>query len=1475
MVSLIGAASAQVVISELLANRDAAWVDDDGDASDWIELHNTSSQPVSLEGWSLSDDTDEASRWIMPAVSIPPDGYMLIYASGKNRVDPSKPLHTSFSLSSSGEFLALYDASGAWVSGFEPAYPPQDVHRGVYSYGYDAVGEAKYFLTPTPGAANGDGVIGFTSPVSFSVSHGFFDAPINVELTAEPGAAIYYTLNGSAPNETNGERYASPISIDSTSMLRASAVKPGYQIGDPVTNTYIFLDQVIRQTRPEDYPTTWANGVSGDYNMDQRVVNNADYRDTIKDDLKSIPSMSIVMDINDLFGRRDGIYVHPESKGITWERPASVELIKPDGSEGFQLNCGIRIQGGYSRVPNQHKHSFRLLFKADYGPTDLEYPVFPDYSVQKFEQLVLRGSYNYSWHASEGGFGSNIGKAEYMRDEYGRRTLIALGQPGSMGGYVHLYLNGMYWGLYDMCERPDDGFSAIHMGGDKSEWDVITGGSRGINQIQVKAGTDETYRKLMNMVARREYRTDAGYEEIQKYVNLDNLIDYMLLIFFIGNRDAPTVIGGGGTPWNFYSSYRRTRDDGFRFYAWDSEWSLEEPDRNVIEFHRGVDNPATVFQALRELPEFKIRVADHIQRHFFGDGPLTAENAQARYLKIAAEIDRAIVGESARWGDANSSSPHLRSPDWTNERDRIAYTYFPQRTGIVLQQLRDAGLYPTIDAPSFDREGGVVERGAQVALEAPQAPRVSTSPIIDYIQRWKYNQDGVDLGTAWREPGYDDDLWPWGRGALGVESSALPQTIRTTLNLGQPTYYFRATFFLNASEIAQTQRARLYAMVDDGAIVYINGQEAYRVNMPDGPVNFNTYANNTVGNAEISEPIDLPKEFFHEGSNVIAVEVHQTNANSSDIVMGLAIEAITEEEPQNDTPPIYYTLDGSDPRLPGGEVNPEAVRYDQPITINQSTQIRARVFSNDEWSALDEAVFYVQQNPGDLAFMRQNLRLTEVMYNPPAGAEMEFVELHNASSQAIPLGGVAFSNGVTYQFPPAASIAPGEYILVTPSPDEQARAVFRAFYGLPSSLRIFGPYTGKLANEGEQLALSSIIDGENVFSITYGDGRAWPKAADGAGHSLVPLAYASEGQANDLLEYPYAWRASAFIDGSPGEADPEPLQTLIVNEFAALTGGVSGADPANDWVEIFNNSPNTVSLADYYLSDTDADLRLYKIPAVEIEPYGYLVLDDQSNFQKPFDSGFGLGKDGDQIFLSYLPGQRGVDRVVDAVDFKAQELNVSLGRTPNAGRYWSAMEPTRGAANEAKSLDVFIDEFMYNPTVKDIGENNLGEYIEIANPYDVPVPLYNARGPWRVSGAASFDFPENLTIPEGGRVLLVGFDPNDSVLMLAFESAYGLSEKPAIVLGPFKGNLSNKGEHIALERPQAVAAVDEGLAWVVVDEVNYFDRDPWPDGADGTGKSFQRLSTRQNGNDPAAWQVASPTPGKRNESVGVTDWALY
>jgi hypothetical protein len=553
--------------------------------------------------------------------------------------------------------------------------------------------------------------------IIFSPERGFYDKSFMLTLTtATESASIHYTTDGSEPQRTVGGStflYNAPIAITTTTCVRARAFLAGAESSPVFTHTYIFLDDVLVQpANPQGFPTSWGHTGLGDYEMDPDVVDDPLYRDTIKQDMKSVPTLSLVMDVDDWFGDNGrGIYLEGELD----ERPVSAELIMPDGSEGFQINCAVMIVGGTSTDRwKSDKLSMRLKFKTEYGAANLNYLLFGKDATDKFDTIVLDARLNAAW--SYGGGTGVQGRpltqrdiAQYTRDPFIADIQNALGGYAPHGRHVHLYLNGLYWGLYWVHERPDEHFAAAYLGGHEEDYDVLKH-----NSETVVNGSTTNYHRLFAL-ADAGLTTDSQYQRIQQELDIPNFVDYILTNFYFGNWDWAHQ--------NWYASRNRISPDGrWRYHSWDAEHVMESLTEDVT----GKDDsggPTHLHQRLRRNAQYRRLFADHVYRHFFNDGILTPERIKELYNKRLQEVDRAVVGESARWGDNRRDVPYTRDVEWVTERDWLLNTYLSQRRDIVLDQLRIQGLYPSVDAPVFlingsQQSSGRISKGDNLSMSA-------------------------------------------------------------------------------------------------------------------------------------------------------------------------------------------------------------------------------------------------------------------------------------------------------------------------------------------------------------------------------------------------------------------------------------------------------------------------------------------------------------------------------------------------------------------------------------------------------------------------------------------------------------------------------------------------------------------------------------------------------------------------------------
>ena len=1096
-----------------------------------------------------------------------------------------------------------------------------------------------YFSTPSPGAVNGSGFFAFVENLKFTPGRGWFDTTnFTVTITsATPGVTIRYTTNGSAPSTTSGLVYTSAgIPIGGTTLLRAIGYRSGFEPTEVETHSYLFLNQIQAQSTNAN----WAGGSSENYSLDTNITRSALYGPTFKSDLLDIPTLSIVANRDDIFGP-SGFWSNPQAEGVAWERACSLEYMRPDGEDGFHLNAGIRIQGGASRslVP---KHGMRVLFKNIYGSGKLKYPLYEDSPVQEFDTLTMHATFNDHW--SWGGQA-----AQMIRDMWCRDTQNAMGGFGPHGTYAHVYLNGLYWGVYNIGEKGDGSYAASYIGGEKEEYDAF-------NSDENVDGNTVAWNTMFG-IANAGVTNDAAYTNISQYLNIPNFIDYMMMNFYSANTDWP------GHNWN--AARRRVPGAGFHFFCWDAEWSFGiGNDVNTDRTGESGGSPGTLYARLRAHPEFRREFGDHAQKHLLNGGTLTPAVADARWMKRATEIDRAIVGESSRWGGGNTRQT------WLSAQSSVR-SWFPQRASILLNQLRNAGLYPQLNAPGFSQLGGLVP---------PAYPLVLTNP----------NPAGT----------------------------------------------------------------------------------------------------------------------------------------------------------------IYFTLDGSDPRLWGGAVAQSAQTYSAPLVLNNASFIRARVRNGADWSALIEATFYVVQDFSDL-------EVTEIMYRPlpftPFGSDdLEFIELKNTGTNTLDLSGLRFTSGLTFSFTNGTRLAPGAFFVLSPS----ASAFALRYPGVP----VNGNYSGKLDNGGEKLTLTHVL-GTNVFSFTYNNAVPWPITPDGYGFSLVRENLAGNPDSSS------SWRPSSALGGSPGADDPgSSIAPIVINEILTHTDL-----PQVDAIELFNPTATSVNLGGWFLSDDAAQPKKFRIANGTAIPAGGFVVftEAQFNSQPGVPPSFALSSLGESLFLFSGDANTNLTGYSHSFDYGAAANGVSFGRylTSSGEENWPALNGiTLGAANSGPRVGpVVINEVMYHPAL------DYDEFVELHNSSAAPVLLYDPAYPtngWKLSGLG-YAFSNNITLGAGQYLLLVNIDP------ASFRTKYSVPGAVQI-LGPYAGNLQDSGERLKLERPDAPELGTNGsvtIPYIVVDEARYNDKLPWPPGADGDGPSIQRTAPFAYGNEPTNWFASGITPGAANvfnQAPGVT-----
>jgi hypothetical protein len=538
-----GGAHAQgIVINEVMSANSNSIADEDGSHSDWIELYNPGPGPVDLLGYGITDKPSEPFKWVFPSRTIASGGYLLVFASDKNR-KTGPYLHTNFSIKADGESLALTKPDATRVDYLAAVAIPTDV-----SFGRQPDGQAGwlFFAEPTPGAANTtEGYQGALAQPVFSRSRGFYTTGFDLTLTTNvEGATIRYTTDGSDPTEAS-VAFTTPIPVSSKvgvpndiSMISTTSYS-GTPWMPPVGE--VFKTTVVRAK-------TFRSGF-----MPSPTATHTYLVDPSATTRYSLPVVSLATDRKNFFDPETGIYVegtnHPPGEPYLanydqdWERPINVEFFEPGGVCGFACQAGVKIHGSWTtRYPQK---SLRLYADDMGGPGSFNYRVFPDSPMTDYKRLILRNG------------GQDFNQA-FLRDEM-MQSLVK-GTDLDVQNYrpAIVFLNGEFWGIHDIREREDKYYVAAHHGADPDNIDMLAQG-----WMEVKEGDRNHFVALTDFMRNNNLALQSNYDYVKTQMYVDNFITYQVAEIYFGNTDWP----------NNNSLYWRPKTTGGKW-----RWALQDLD---------------------------------------------------------------------------------------------------------------------------------------------------------------------------------------------------------------------------------------------------------------------------------------------------------------------------------------------------------------------------------------------------------------------------------------------------------------------------------------------------------------------------------------------------------------------------------------------------------------------------------------------------------------------------------------------------------------------------------------------------------------------------------------------------------------------------------------------------------------------------------------------------------------------------------
>lgn len=1316
---------ADVFINEFLAGNVSGLTDEDGDRPDWIELYNRGTTAVNLLGWSLTDDPNVPGKWTFPSKVLNPGEYLVVFASGKDRRAPTgtNKFHTNFKLDLYGEYLALYSPEypRVAVSQFTPKFPEQ---RNDYSYGLDATGQWRYFNVPTPGYANGySTIVGIAPEPHFSVGRGLFDQPFKLLLTTTlPGATIRYTLDGSEPTLAKGQTYTTPLTITNTAFVRAAVFATNYLPSRIVTHSYIYLDSVPYQpNNPPGFPNHWGTNygnsvfkpassipgfVPADYEMDWdplRVdpdnpaspIDPAKFQ-RLKDGLRELPVVSLVLNRDDMFGPT-GLYPTSSStnKGPN-DKPCSVELLLQDGTTGFAVTAGIDLHGNASRDPHKNpKHGFKLNFRGEFGPAKLQYKLFPDSPATEFDDLILRPDFNSSWRHWSDVSNNSLGayqrtRATRTRDAWVKQALRDMGHVASHNRYVHLFINGLYWGIYDFSEDPTKHFAAAYYGGNPDDYDVF-------DQGRLKGGTVTAYNAMLSV---SNLSDNANYEKMKQYLDVTEFIDYTLLHFFIGHQDW-------GNNKNWAAIRRRVSGPAgtFKYFPWDGECVLLNEDVDRVS---NTDVPSGLHTKLKTNAQYRLDFADRVHKHMIAPGgALTRGSNLMRWNYFMGLLDNAIVAESCRWGDyrrdvhqyaEGSYQLYTRENHWLAEHYRITNSYFVNRPGIVLNQLRMAGLYPSVDAPEFRAESvsgqllgsGRVPVGLMLAMRNPNPSGTIYYTTNGADPRIIYSGQVSSNALVYSEPiRLNRTLTIKARVLSGGTWSALNEATFTVGELGIP---------LRITEI-------MYNPIGGNAFEYVEIQNVGAVPLNIGRFSFQgisyVFPDDTVlapGAVIVLANNANPTQFAGRYPGVVVFGYYAGNLDNGGERLAILDQA------GNTVVAVHYDDEAGWPiAADGGGYSLEIIDpWDDPSAAAN-------------WRA--SSVIYGTPGLAPSAPTPSPVVLNELMADNAtavqhAGTYPDWLELYNRGTNTVDISNWSLtdnSNPRKFVFPQGTTIPAGGYLVVW----------------CDTATNLPGLHTGfALSKSGETVSLFD-AQTNRVDAVSFG----------------LQLTDYSIGRVSEQ------WQLTVPTPGATNVAAEVASQTnIVLNEWLAASSA-----GGSDWLELFNRSTTMpVPLKGLYLAISNTVFRYNALSF--IGPRGYVVLyADEKPGAEHVE--FRLPASGGTIVLYDATANQ-----VDAISYGAQLEGVSEGRLPDGeaqivafvgsaspGSANYILESSRPVLNEVLAKN---DHAVVNPW------GAFSDYVELYNPAGTEFDLGGYALAKSLSGSPLWSFPAGTKIPAGGYIVV-------------------------------------------------------------------------------------------------------------------------
>ena len=831
-----------LVINELMTSNAGEVMSPAINFDSWIELYNPSDQAVNLGGMYLSDDAQNPMKWQMPdnMGSVPAKGFKVVWLGSNDIKNNQAP----FKLDCDGSTIYLSDSKGELITSL--TYP-EALSRTAWARKTDGGDDWGWTAQPTPEATNATATFPDKRLAAPVVDQGsqLFSGSLRIKVEIPKGATLRYTINGSMPTAKSSLSTVGQFAISNTTNFVFRLFQDGYLPSPPVTRSYIKTN--TKYTIPI---------VS--------IVGDETYF--------SDPKIGIDCDGDGTNGKTGNGQDQKRNYNMDWDRPVNFSYISPTEGMLFNQDVNVSISGGWTRSASPRSMKLKSNKVFD-GLNHLDYPFFPQKPYIRNKVLLVRNGGNDAWNY-------HARFTDPALTTIIQRSGIDLDVQSTV--QVAEFINGKFRGVLNLREPNNDKFAYANWGYDDEELDAF-------ENKTFKNGDNEAYRHLCDIS--KDINRAGVYDEVKTLLDIDEFINYMAVELYLGNDDWPE---------NNAKGYRSRNDGRFRFVCFDLDYTFHPWNRTISSLNTyAQENNDKVDMVVLFLNLLK---HDEFRKQFIDTFCIVAGSVFERERAIA--IVNELVDTMGPMSQLDGYTPDRAANNiknklqgWLGTKMSQLQQYQPMKLSNAKKQnvkittdTEGANLYINgRNVPYADFNGQLF---APVTLEA-KAPvgytfagwKKGTSASLQLIKdndTWKYYDQGA-APSNWTAHDFNDNGWSSGQAPLGYKMAG----VKTTVSYGDdpnrkhPTTYFRKAISLKSTP-SRSDVFLLNYQVDDGFVVYVNGKEAGRFNMPSGNINFDSFSSSYADDTPLTGTLELSSSLFKSGSNVIAVEIHNNKYASGD-----------------------------------------------------------------------------------------------------------------------------------------------------------------------------------------------------------------------------------------------------------------------------------------------------------------------------------------------------------------------------------------------------------------------------------------------------------------------------------------------------------------------------------------------------------------------------------------------------------------